>query len=127
MTDEHTPVHDYVYSFGDVGYVRVASTGYSNPENIRAMLARISKVPVTLEVQPSRFAAKAARADEATALLAALLSVVENWTVNSYCEECDRHAPKSEDGTLVGPIPHTDECAIRRTRAFLDKHGKEQG
>ena len=48
--------HDLVLTFGEVGYLRVASTGRTDPEQIRAMLAGVCRVPVTVEVvKPSRF------------------------------------------------------------------------
>lgn len=29
-----------------------------------------------------------------------------------YCEICERHAEKHEDGSLAGPVVHTDSCPV---------------
>lgn len=39
----------------------------------------------------------------------------------SYCEDCDRHAPKHDDGRLAGPISHHINCPIGRAEAALGK------
>lgn len=30
----------------------------------------------------------------------------------TYCEECDRHAPKNEEGLVIGPVHHAATCPI---------------
>ena len=50
------PKHDYLFSFGTVGYLNVASTGRTDPNEILSMLQRVCNVEVTVEVKtPSRF------------------------------------------------------------------------
>lgn len=31
---------------------------------------------------------------------------------SSFCEICHNHAPKDDDGTITGPVAHTDDCAL---------------
>jgi len=46
---------------------------------------------------------------------------------DSFCEFCDQHAPKDDDGFVVGGIPHKPDCplgiawaAIRKARSGHD-------
>ncbi len=43
---------------------------------------------------------------------------------NSYCEWCDRHAPKNDEGYLTGPILHQEGCPYVVARiAIADAKG----
>lgn len=46
-----------------------------------------------------------------------------------YCEVCDRHAPKDDDGRLTGEVPHTDDCFVlagRRAIAAVEGESVER-
>jgi len=48
--------YDVVFTFGGGGFLRVASTGGTPPEELLDMLNSISRVPVTMTIEtPSRF------------------------------------------------------------------------
>lgn len=40
---------------------------------------------------------------------------------DSYCEVCDRHAPKTREGLVNGPVPHRDGCAVKLMEAAIAK------
>ena len=53
-------------------------------------------------------------------LLEVLLQV--GWVDASYCELCDRHAPRDpRDGSLLGPIKHKDDCPAGQAIALLSE------
>ena len=60
-------------------------------------------------------APRKARALEAAAitLLRALETLYDaHDPSDSYCDLCERHAPKDTRGTVTGPITHRDDCIL---------------
>lgn len=50
-----------------------------------------------------------------------LADAVDAVATASYCELCDRHAPKNETGMLEGNVPHAADCPLIEARAALEK------
>lgn len=34
------------------------------------------------------------------------------WHGPSFCEWCEKHAPSEPDGSLLGPVPHAENCGF---------------
>lgn len=46
------------------------------------------------------------------------LSAIAGAT-NSFCEVCEKHAPKDPEGAIIGPVPHDPACVLGRLEALL--------
>lgn len=46
-------------------------------------------------------------------------------STNSYCEWCQRHAPKDDDGNITGPLPHVYDCVRLKADAALSRADAE--
>lgn len=53
-------------------------------------------------------ARKFAAAEELLSALRDLLA--HTCGTDSFCEWCERHAPKDREGLITGPIPHVSDC-----------------
>lgn len=62
--------------------------------------------------------------DEKLHLIAELLDLLSGYGHydDSYCETCDRHAPKNNAGEITGDIRHAAECPIGRAAAVIDTY-----
>lgn len=55
-------------------------------------------------------------------LLEALKGLIEPIKGAFYCEYCDRHAPKDEDGKLTGEsLTHSEDCPVISAKALIAK------
>ena len=45
--------------------------------------------------------------------------LASEFVTSSYCEICEKHAPKDDEGDLIGPITHTETCDYRVLRAAI--------
>ena len=80
-------------------------------------------------VEPGRVRpAEAAAALFAAApdLLAALKDLLDHTCgTDSFCEWCERHAPKDHEGSITGPIPHVSDCLrLAAERAIAKAEGR---
>lgn len=59
-------------------------------------------------------------------LLAALKDLLDHTCgTDSFCEWCERHAPKDRDGSINGPIPHVSDCLrLAAERAIAKAEGR---
>lgn len=65
-----------------------------------------------------------AAAPDLLATLKDLLLEITSAATSSYCEVCNRHAPKNAAGQSVGPVPHAADCFIW---AAVETIAKAQG
>lgn len=58
-------------------------------------------------------------------LLKALKDLLDHTCgTDSFCEWCERHAPKDRDGAIKGPIPHVSDCLrLAAERAIAKAEG----
>ena len=70
--------------------------------------------------------ANAALIASAPDLLAALRNLLDHTCgTDSFCEWCERHAPKDHEGSLTGPIPHVSDCLrLAAERAIAKAEGR---
>lgn len=55
-------------------------------------------------------------------LLAALRDYLElEHATDTYCERCERHAPKDKHGNVVGLLSHRDHCVRAAAEAAIAK------
>jgi hypothetical protein len=47
------------------------------------------------------------------------LAASESLVTSSYCEVCERHAPKDQHGKITGPVSHDADCPIGKARTIL--------
>lgn len=45
----------------------------------------------------------------------------ERFGTDSYCEVCQRHAPKDDAGHVIGKVVHREDCMIGRAGAAITK------
>lgn len=45
----------------------------------------------------------------------------------SYCDMCDRHAPKDIDGNLLGGVEHEDDCPYCKANDAIQAYDQECG
>ena len=59
-------------------------------------------------------------------LLVALRNLLDHTCgTDSFCEWCERHAPKDQGGSIVGPIPHVSGCLwLAAERAIAKAEGR---
>lgn len=59
-------------------------------------------------------------------LLVALKALLDHTCgTDSFCEWCERHAPKDREGSITGPIPHVSDCLRRAAeRAIARAEGR---
>ncbi len=64
-----------------------------------------------------------AERDALRAALYGMLDVTHAWVTDSHCEFCVRHAPKTDEGEILGPVPHGSDCEYAASRAALAREG----
>lgn len=86
-----------------------------------ADVGRLMAIEAERDQLREEIAALTAERDRLAGLLDDVIDFIsgQGFANSSYCEICDRHAPKDYDGDLTGPVPHTDACLIGKSRAAL--------
>lgn len=105
------------------GYVYANSPDGEGPIIVCTATADPSDALASFDAENMDFLVKAVNShDTMLQALRAAYTALADYTelvTDSYCEECEAHAPKDDAGNIVGPVPHREGCVFGTVLAAI--------